>query len=313
MPKVATKQNVHGVKKKANDGTDNNKPPRVKKTNEGTEINYRLPRVNRSLPPLPSQIPKLNTQGEMHGGRQPSNKVQNGQNGSIDNSGKKPENYYVRTRGTNKRRSKQGGSLNPAASIQKKGSTKPKLVDGDLIDFQPKTKPKKKGLAKPKLLDKHLQEADVSGGEVTFRDSNSGETVSSPQWTNIAKKVQIHKPTKSKARLQRRKDANKRKKTEYVIENTWIPRDPGDSSIQQKVHKKSKATNNKIKESRKATKEGTSNISVDICKVETSEAENDMAVGGDLLKPSVSVTEINLLQIQTQVDDGKSAPPMKVG
>ena len=269
MPKITTKQATTGYHKK---------------TAEEME-RHRLSKLNKKLPPLTSDI--------ADSGRTEERTRQSGLNEKADS--KRYDNATGKNRATNRRRfasktgmgtinggktgtnaylggkpssssnsgSRQGTSTNSSASsgIQKRISAKPKVIDVEHMETQPQSKPRKRGSTKPKLAEKSA--ADGDGNESVNNDYKAaGSSLTNPQWTNIVKRVHIHKP-KIRTRLLKRKEIAKRKKSDYVIENTWIPREPTNSPNSQTLSKRSKTKNGRARESRK-TKDATNKTSTQI-------------------------------------------------
>lgn len=249
MPKIAQGQTV-GVKKNVGDGAEY----------------YKISKPNRKLPPLASNIPETSKSGKPLS----VDKERLVKNSSEDDTptvmdaaiSNKQDNKP--TKMSNKRRSvtkQSAGGINSASSsVTKRVSAKPKRADIEVMEPQSKTKPRKKVSVKVKPPDK---QQEPSGNEISLvtdhhsKDgswsNNSTNSPAATQWTNIVKRVHIHKLQKTKSKSTRKKDYLKRKRSEYVIENTWLPRDkPRDSPLGQKTKKRQRNINNKgTKDSRR--------------------------------------------------------------
>lgn len=115
-----------------------------------------------------------------------------------------------------------------------------------------KSKSRKK-ILKPKPPDKQ-SEGETLTQESSDQPQNPTKNTTKPQWTNIVRKVQIHKHQTIKSRnkngLKKKDSFFKKQKSEFVIENTWIPRDnqtigSSSASSTQKLNKKSKKKTSK--------------------------------------------------------------------
>lgn len=270
MPKAATKQTAHGNKKKSNDGGDA----------------YRLPKASKKLPPLQETEVYAETQSTGEIG-EPI--LENSSNDSVSITGKKAE-TGGKGKSTSKRRTglKQGANGNSTSNSQKRIVGKQKNLGLESGDSQPKPKPRKKVAVKVKPPDKLLNDVETDSTE-----TNSLNAPASPQWTNIVKKSQIHKPSlKNKTKLYRKKDLSRRKRSDYVIENTWLPRNPADNINSQKPAKKFKSTKVKTRESQKAKQPNVL--------VKSRKTEDNLESEHKELTKSLSTTDIDVPQIEGQ-------------
>ena len=161
-----------------------------------------------------------------------------------------------------------------------------------------KSKSRKK-ILKPRPPDKQINptgEADTIESSQEQNTNKAQQHTTKPQWTNIVKKVQIHKhqTIKNKNKNLKKKDSFfKKPKSDFVIENTWIPRDPtlqnvssaatpGNNSAgsNQKSSKKSKRKSSKDK----TNKDSSCAVPYNKTDADTPAAETEEERGDDYIK-----------------------------